>query len=187
VADDERAVAQVRRLGLAIFDLREVAEVARLMADEDPDLRLARRIGEIGPDTAIAEARATPPSTALGSFAIRVVLETGLLVTYGRPFTPGRGTGFPIDGEFVPEAKRELHRHLLSLRHQVYAHVDASPAEGFRRSVSYEARPDGGESDEFRSPRLLNEHELRSMAELADEIVERLESARCAAAAETGA
>jgi hypothetical protein len=73
---------------------------------------------------------------------LRNVLETGLIVTYARPFTKGVGHGFPLSGKrFVPADKRELHRKMLQLRKKVHAHMDAAAPEGFQRSVTREEEP----------------------------------------------
>jgi hypothetical protein len=78
---DTPASADVARFTLAIDDLQQASEAARLIADHDRDLAFAERIREIGLDAAVAEVEATPPTTALGDFCLRGILETGLIVT----------------------------------------------------------------------------------------------------------
>jgi hypothetical protein len=177
--------AEVATYTIAIDDLYEASMVARLIADHDPDLEFARRIHEVGLNAAQAEAKAKTPSTTLGDFSLRTVIETGLIVTYARPFTQGRGSGFPLSARrFVPQAKQSLHDHLLSLRNKVYGHTDASAPTGFGRKVSWEVKP-GVETEEWKRARLLTQSELREMADLADEIMERLRVARKTAASTT--
>jgi hypothetical protein len=175
---DTPAAAEITRLSLAIDDMWEASRAARLIAEHDPDLALVERISEIGKDAAIAEAESRPPSMELGDVRLRLVLETGLIVTFARPFTKGYGSGFPLAiEEFVPEEKQAFHAHVLTLRDQVYGHVDANAPEGFRRRHTWEMRP-GVETEQWHRPRLLRRDELRAMADLADQIIERLKAAR---------
>ena len=178
MTDESPQSAEVARFTLAIDDMQQVSEAARLIAEHDPDLALAERIRAVGLDAAVAEAQATPRATALGDFSLRVILETGLIVTYARPFTQGYGSGFPLPVEqFVPTEQRGLHDHLLKLRNQVYGHIDANPPEGFRRRASWNVTP-GVETEVWRRARLLTRAELRDMAVLADNINGRLRIAR---------
>lgn len=174
---------EVASYTLAIMDLNDVAEVARLVADEDPDFKYVRRMNEIGRDAAIEEARGSQrPIGPLGDPSLRLMIETGLVVTYARPFTKGIGSGFPLDSDrFVPAERRDLHEEMINLRNKVHGHIDKSAPEGFNREIRYHADAHGQEHAETRGPRLLGEAELRHVANLADEIVGRLEEARRAA------
>ncbi len=179
MANETSVLQEVDRFTLAISDLYEVSTAATLIAEHDRDLELAQRISEIGLERALEEAESKSPSTALGDFSLRLVLETGLIVTYARPFTKGYGNDFPLPVDrFVPEEKRKFHAKLLALRNQVYAHIDASAPEGYRRRASWEARPEGGETEEWKGPGLLGQDELRDMADLAEQMIERLRAAR---------
>ena len=167
---------------LAITDMEHVGAVARLIADHDPlfnplgpAVALPHGVGE--QQMTVLLRRADGIAGALNNDYLRTVLETGLIVTYARPFTEGRGSGFPIAAErFVPADERELHRTMLGLRHKVQAHMDASAPEGFRRSVTRRDEP-GVSSVTFSGSRYLSAAELREVAELADAVIERLASA----------
>jgi hypothetical protein len=49
----------------------------------------------------------------------------GLVCLYARPFTNNRPVG-PLAEEIIPVAQRESHRSLIQMRHQLFAHGDAS-------------------------------------------------------------
>jgi hypothetical protein len=59
----------------------------------------------------------------------RLALETGLVVSYARPFTQSRG-GYQLQPADEPddEDARELHEWLLAQRNRVYAHTDETEA-----------------------------------------------------------
>lgn len=64
----------------------------------------------------------------------QVALTTALVVAYARPFVVGRGGGLAFPNrlkQYTPE-QEELHRRLLKLRHEQFAHTDP---------ISYEIRP----------------------------------------------
>jgi hypothetical protein len=171
VSDGTRADRDFSIYTLAIIDMEHVGAVARLIADHDPLLN------PLAPTVALPRGRADGIASALNDDHLRTVLETGLIVTYARPFTEGRGSGFPIRAKkFVPADMRALHRTMLDLRRKVQAHMDASAPEGFRRSVTRREEP-GVSSVTFRGARYLSATELREVATLADEVIERLASA----------
>jgi hypothetical protein len=182
VSEDTRADREFSTYTLAINDMEHVGAVARLIADHDP------LFNPLGPTVDLPHGlnrqqvtvllrRADGIAGALKDDRLRTVLETGLIVTYARPFTEGRGSGFPIPAEkFVPADKRELHQTMLKLRHKVQAHMDASAPEGFRRSVTRREEP-GVSSVTFSGLRYLSATELQEIAKLADEVIERLASA----------
>jgi hypothetical protein len=172
-------------LTLAMQDMIEVERVSQLLLDHDPDinpmgpLSLPARNIVAHPRQFDARARvARSFYVALGDPSLRTVIETGLIVTYARPFTEGRGSGFPLDTKlFVPSAGVRLHQQMMTLRRRVHAHVDAAAPPGFRRSVETEVRP-GFSSVTFRGPRLLTADELTSVVALAADISGRLKAAR---------
>jgi hypothetical protein len=182
VSEDTRADREFSTYTLAINDMEHVGAVARLIADHDP------LFNPLGPTVALPHGlhrkqmtalvrRADGIAGALNDDQLRTVLETGLIVTYARPFTEGQGSGFPIPAEkFVPADMRELHKTMLKLRHKVQAHMDAPAPEGFRRSVTRREEP-GVSSVALRGARYLSVTELREVAKLADEVIERLASA----------
>jgi hypothetical protein len=183
MSEDTSASAEIGRYTFAMNDKEDVSGVARLIAEHDPNFNpfgpsvaLPRGLHER--QAAVLMRRAEDIYGALGNRHLRIVLETGLIVTYARPFTEGRGTGLPIPEErFVPADGRELHRKMLELRNKVQAHIDASAPEGFRRTVEHSEEP-GSWSVRSSGPRYLGAEELRGIAELADQIIARLTTAR---------
>jgi hypothetical protein len=53
----------------------------------------------------------------------------GLICVYARPFTHDDPVG-KLPKEIVPEEFKELHGHIMTLRHQLFAHGDASLTVG---------------------------------------------------------
>ena len=49
----------------------------------------------------------------------------GLVCLYARPFTNNRPVG-PLTEDIIPQEHRELHRAIITMRHQLFAHGDAS-------------------------------------------------------------
>jgi hypothetical protein len=177
------ATDEILAYTLAIGELHEVSEAARLIAEQDPDLDPSTFVPEPGSKPPTAKVGPKSSRAALGDFRLRGLIETGLIVTYARPFTKGRGSGFPLPLSFVPVSKRDLHRRLKELRNKVYAHIDAvAPAE-FGREGDWTVVEAGVEAETWKSPQLLNQDELRDLAELCDEVVARLRVARHAAQA----
>lgn len=182
MSEDPPADNEFSTYTLAINDMRHVVAVARLIADHDPVFN------PLGPNVTLPEGlhrkqmaalqrRADGIAAALNHDFLRTVLETGLIVTYARPFTEGRGSGFPISAtKFVPADKQEIHQKMLELRHKVQAHMDASAPQGFQRSVTRTEEP-GVSSVTLSGPRFLSATELREVADLADEVIQRLASA----------
>ena len=72
------------------------------------------------------------------------MLEASIAVSYARPFTRS-DAGLKLDPEWTPEHPDDLalHRDLMELRHEVYAHTDDTE---FRRIVSLSAFIDGAPS-----------------------------------------
>jgi hypothetical protein len=52
-------------------------------------------------------------------------LSVGIICLYGRPFTNNRPVG-PLAEDIVPTKDLELHRSIILMRHQLFAHSDAS-------------------------------------------------------------
>ena len=52
-------------------------------------------------------------------------LSVGIICLYARPFTNNRPVG-PLTEEIIPREHLSLHRDILFLRHQLFAHGDAS-------------------------------------------------------------
>jgi hypothetical protein len=52
-------------------------------------------------------------------------MTVGLICLYARPFTNNRPVG-PLTEDIIPTKERELHRSLILMRHQLFAHADAS-------------------------------------------------------------
>jgi hypothetical protein len=181
--NESSAAAEITRFTLAINDMGDVSHVARLIADHDPHYNPLGPTSVPLPGVHEKQAAATlrrreEIASVLRGLPLRNVVETGLIVTYARPFTEGRGNGFPIEEDrFVPSTGLAFHRMMLKLRHQVQAHIDVSAPGGFQRTVSH-SKQAGPWSVGTRGPRYLNAVELRQLAELADEITERLTVAR---------
>jgi hypothetical protein len=179
MAGSDASPSDISRYTLAILDMELVAEVARLVAEFDP---LSHPSGppsvSPGSQDPAAMVRANWQSAirvALDDYRLRPILETGLIVTYMRPFTPG--TGFPIkESRFVPGHRRAFHRSMKVLRDKVQAHIDANAPDDFRRSVQHQEGP-GMWATLTLGPRCLNVDELQQLADLADEIIEALRGA----------
>jgi hypothetical protein len=177
------ASPQVRVYELAHADMWAVALVAKRFADLHPAWRYLRRAAEVG--TVEAGRELTERDDALSGLPFLQVVETGLIVTYARPFTTGR-PGFPITEKFVPVEKRELHKQLLDLRSKVYAHIDDDVEDPWRRVVErYEDVDAEGNAMpvwQSRPNRMLNEPEIRDVGELAlavaDALLPAIENAR---------
>ena len=62
-------------------------------------------------------------------------LETGMFVTYARPFTKSRGLKKLERAPQLSSDLADLHREIVDLRNTVYAHSDNSPFRQVRRSA----------------------------------------------------
>lgn len=130
---------------LAAEDMRQAATAARLVKD----LR--------------AEAA---PSMTLDQYHLIHVLETGLVVSYMRPFSSSRSKSFePLTRDaFVVAKWHALHDELKSLRDQVYAHIDDHPNRD--ASVTF------GDDSTGVSGYAFNVHNVGLPPERLDEIIE---------------
>ena len=115
---------------------------------------------------------------------LRNVLETGLIVTYCRPFTKSHGLG-AIPREWVPTEHRAFHDFLMERRKTHSAHNDATAALPHRRVVS----ADGDGWHMIAHPDQLTADQLRELAELAlmmsRIVLERVEREKAARAVQT--
>src|SRR5438045_1384958 len=68
----------------------------------------------------------TPPAISKSTVE---VLVSGIIVTYAKPFTHGRGVGKLEATKVVPLAFKKTHELLMDLRHKTIAHLDG---EDFR-------------------------------------------------------
>jgi hypothetical protein len=101
--------------------------------------------------------------------------ETGLVITYARPFVSGR-PGFPLPrNRFVPEKMRDTHDELLALRNKFHAHVDDDETLTFRREVLEleQPSPDGGDPEKWvqhQGAWMFSEVKLNAIATLASAV-----------------
>jgi hypothetical protein len=100
---------------LALGDLGDVHDVASRLAGNDLqlDVRLQR------------------------------LVETGLVVSYARPFTRSKGYE-PLSEDIVPPEDLEFHRDLIDRRNKLHAHTDADAPPDIRRTVNQTFPPIGG-------------------------------------------
>jgi hypothetical protein len=101
-------------------------EGRRALAEEARRERLLRSISDM--DDAAAAARWLYDTYPAGfdDFRLRIVMETGLFVTYARPFTEGRGNPplpvAPTTG--LTDEQRRIHAWAIERRKKSAAHVD---------------------------------------------------------------
>ena len=147
---------RLRRLRLAARDMRLVAAAARALAERDGAARVFDR-----------------------------VLETGIVVTYARPYLASNSAG--VGGKWRPrgEADRKLHEWIVDeLRHSYYAHADRTPRRTLvdtTASLGLEGPPTFAEAWWN-----LTEDELTRIADLAERQASRLEAAALEVGAELG-
>lgn len=140
---------QLRRLRLAGIDMRLAQKTARELADRTGPARLYER-----------------------------VLETGLVVTYARPYLESNksgGVGRKREWRPVSAAERALHDWIIDeLRHTYHAHADRTP----HRTLIDTAALLGidGPPTLAESSRPLSDSELEAIAELARKQAERFEA-----------
>ncbi len=68
----------------------------------------------------------------------RRTLETGMFVTYARPFTGSRGLQKLDRAPGVSRELIETHAQIVDLRHTIYAHSDDTPFRQIRKPVDLE-------------------------------------------------
>jgi hypothetical protein len=103
---EERFDREMRRLAAALLGTEDMGAVLKTVEH----LRA-------GPDDEEDDARAR----------VRRTLETGMFVTYARPFTPSRGLARLKRASGLSQELRNRHAELLALRDQTYAHTDETP------------------------------------------------------------
>jgi hypothetical protein len=146
----------LRRFRLAAIDMRLVEDTARALADRNGPARLFER-----------------------------VLETGLVVTYARPYLSKGAGGVGYKWRPTDEADRLLHRRLIDERwHPYHAHADRTP----RRTLTDTAAMLGieGPPNYAEAWWRLTDTELAAIADLARRQRERFEKAAHDAGAELG-
>ena len=109
-------------------------------------------------------------SDTLRDMYVWQITETGLVVTYARPFVDRKVSGFPLKASrVVPSELRALHDELVQRRKDLYAHTDASAPTDRRRIVK-------SSPWEARGPVPMTEDQLRAFAELATAVRLRIET-----------
>jgi hypothetical protein len=105
-------------------------------------------------------------------------LETGLVVTYARVFTPSQRYT-PVPETWIPSEHEALHAELMARRHRYHAHIDRAPTNRHIRKITVGPRP-GWFAVGF--PDVLKPAQLEELVELALELhglvtadIERLE------------
>jgi hypothetical protein len=94
------------------------------------------------------------------------IIETGMVVTYARPFLPSNEAGITRKWWPKDESERKLHDEMLDLRHEYYAHAAHTPQRLLENTLSMlgrEGRPVFAESWTE-----LPTWKLRALADLAD-------------------
>jgi hypothetical protein len=99
-------------------------------------------------DAQAAAIRLTGPDE-VGDVFMRRVLETGMGVSYGRPFSHNEGVRRLDKNDWAPEdtALRALHYELIDLRNRVWAHTDADSHQRLARFI--EAHQVPGRDERF--------------------------------------
>lgn len=148
---------KLRRLRLGAIDMRLAEGTALALLDRDGPARLFER-----------------------------VLETGLVVTYARPYLDSNRSG-GVGGRWRPPSgtDREFHRWVIDeLRDTYHAHADRSP----RRTLTDTAEMLGVEGPPTYAEAWwrLTDSELETLAELARKQAERFEAAALKAGRELG-
>jgi signal transduction histidine kinase len=130
---------RLRALVLGAIDMYDAWETARYLLGDHPE--------------AAGHAAGAP-------WRVRRTMETGMIVTYARPFVDSRGHGLPrlkravnLTAEF-----RASHEEILSRRNAVYAHTDETPLRRIlelsdpARLEDWLSEPGGELSEEWHPP-----------------------------------
>jgi hypothetical protein len=102
------------------------SEERRPLADAARRERLLRSISDLDEAAVAAPWFYETHPTGFDDFRVRIVMETGLFVTYARPFTEGRGNPplplAPTSG--LSAEQRRIHVWAMERRKKSAAHVD---------------------------------------------------------------
>jgi hypothetical protein len=113
VTGDEALARRLKALVLGRIDMGIVFETASYLLGEHTDAP--------GHDTGVP-------------VAARRVLETGLVVTYARPFIDARGAETLSRARGLPGDLVQVHNEILELRSIVFAHTNDTPYRQLRKS-----------------------------------------------------
>jgi len=136
---------RLRRLRLAAIDMRLVERAAEALADREGPARLFER-----------------------------VLETGLVVTYARPYLRSNRAGLTEDDAPTDKSDLGLHDELVTLRHQYHGHADRTSHRTLIDTAGYLGIDGPPRFAEMASR--LSEHQLERLADLARRQAERFEA-----------
>jgi hypothetical protein len=132
VARGRRVVASQRiDRGVSATPLRDALD--RLVVefqgfDRIARFRFAEKDMELAGHAAVGLIMAVDGRGAARVFAR--VIETGMVVTYVRPFLPSNDAGLPKGWLPKAKAERELHDELIQLRSEYHAHADHTSQRG---------------------------------------------------------
>lgn len=155
-------------------------EQRRALAEEARRERLVRSISDM--DDAAVAARwlyETHPA-GFDDFRLRIVMETGLFVTYARPFTEGRGNPplplAPTSG--LTDEQRRIHVWAIERRKKSAAHVDRDNVDRIvipedvtiNDSERGQFVLEAGGGERYRPP---SREDLLALAELAEHLAAR--------------
>jgi hypothetical protein len=96
-------------------------------------------------------------------------LLIGIFCLYGRPFTNNRPVG-PLSKEIVPKEHLKLHNGVLSMRHQILAHSDAS---AFPYPNELRLKKEQGKMTMFITRILVSAELFESITPLVDALIEK--------------
>jgi hypothetical protein len=145
LADALERFDRLRRLRLAAIDMRLAERAAEALADREGPARLFER-----------------------------VLETGLVVTYARPYLHSNRAGLTENDAPTDEDGVGLHDELVTLRHQYHAHADRTNHRTLIDTTGYLGVNGPPRFAEMASR--LSELQLARLADLARRQAERFEA-----------
>jgi hypothetical protein len=136
---------ELRRIRLAAIDMRNAEHAARGLLDQTDAARVYER-----------------------------VLETGLVVTYARPYLKSNKASRLKDKWQPPARDRDFHRYVMDLRHRYHAHTDRSEYRSLTDAAAHLGLE--GHSTYVETWQFLNEAGLERLATLAAAQAERFEA-----------
>jgi hypothetical protein len=180
MADLLPASSDVAQLERAYWALKTAAEAAEYVADHDPKLQRIREMAKgddhMPSDQELLESIRHP----LSNPSLSSVIETGIVVTYARPFKQSSGPGgFPLPDDvqvrILPPEAIEFHQEVLAWRDKVAAHSDSSEGTPALLRVDHIIQDSG----EITGPQIIRwggwgEAGWRSLARLANEMASSL-------------